>query len=73
MRVEVLKVMKELAEGGMTMIMVTHEIEFAKEAADRVMFLADGEVLEMGPSEQILTDPENDRIRRFVNALNGVI
>ena len=73
MRVEVLKVMKELAEGGMTMIMVTHEIEFAKEAADRVMFLADGEVLEMGPSEQILTNPENDRIRRFVNALNGVI
>lgn len=73
MRVEVLKVMKELAEGGMTMLMVTHEIEFAKEAADRVMFLADGEVLEMGPSEQILINPENERIRRFVNALSGVI
>lgn len=73
MRVEVLKVMKELAEGGMTMIMVTHEIQFAKEAADRVMFLADGEVLEMGQSEQILTNPSNERIRRFVNALSGVI
>lgn len=73
MRVEVLKVMTELAEGGMTMMMVTHEIEFAKQAADRVMFLADGEVMEMGPSGQILTDPENERIRRFVNALSGVI
>lgn len=73
MRVEVLKVMKELAEGGMTMIMVTHEIQFAKEAADRVMFLADGSVLEMGKSEEILTDPSNERIRRFVNALSGVI
>lgn len=72
MRVEVLNVMKELAEGGMTMIMVTHEIQFAKEAADRVMFLADGEVLAMGESQQLLTDPSNERISRFVNALSGV-
>lgn len=73
MRVEVLNVMKELAEGGMTMIMVTHEIQFAKEAADRVMFLADGEVLAMGESQQLLTDPSNERISRFVNALSGVV
>lgn len=73
MRVEVLKVMKELAEGGMTMMMVTHEIQFAKEAADRVMFLADGEVLESGDSEQLLTDPSNERLRRFMKALSGVI
>lgn len=73
MRVEVLGVMKELADGGMTMLTVTHEIEFAKEAADRVMFLADGDLLEIGSAEQILTSPDNERIRRFVNAISGVI
>ncbi|GAA1137680.1 hypothetical protein GCM10009672_03900 [Nesterenkonia lutea] len=73
MRVEVLRVMKELVEEGMTMLTVTHEIQFAKEAADRVMFLADGEVLEDGPAEQILTDPSNERIRRFVNSLSGAV
>lgn len=73
MRIEVLNVMKELAEGGMTMMMVTHEIRFAKEAADRVIFLADGEVLESGASDQVLTDPSNDRLRRFMKALSGVI
>jgi len=73
MRVEVLKVMKELAEGGMTMMMVTHEIQFAKDAADRVMFLADGEVLESGESAQVLTDPSNQRLRRFMEALSGAI
>lgn len=73
MRVEVLKVMKELAEGGMTMMMVTHEIQFAKDAADRVMFLADGEVLESGDSAQVLTDPSNERLRRFMKALSGAI
>jgi len=71
MRVEVLKVMKELAEGGMTMMMVTHEIQFAKDAADRVMFLADGEVLESGESSQVLNDPSNERLRRFMKALSG--
>lgn len=73
MRLEVLSVMKELAQGGMTMLTVTHEIEFAKEAADRVMFLADGESLATGPAAEILTDPTNERLRRFVNALSGVI
>lgn len=73
MRVEVLKVMKELAEGGMTMLMVTHEIQFAREAADRVMFIADGEVVGLGTPESLLDDPEHERIRRFVNALNGVV
>ncbi|GAA1629365.1 amino acid ABC transporter ATP-binding protein [Leucobacter chromiireducens] len=73
MRVEVLKVMKELAEGGMTMLMVTHEIQFAREAADRVMFIADGAVAGLGTPEELLDDPEHERIRRFVNALNGVV
>ncbi len=73
MRVEVLKVMKELAEGGMTMLMVTHEIQFAQEAADRVMFIADGEVLGLGTPAELLADPEHERIRRFVHALSGVV
>ncbi|WP_025134583.1 amino acid ABC transporter ATP-binding protein [Leucobacter sp. PH1c] len=73
MRVEVLKVMKELAEGGMTMLMVTHEIQFAQEAADRVMFIADGAVLGLGTPDEILVEPEHERIRRFVNALSGVM
>src|SRR6185312_16312125 len=52
MRIEVLHVMRDLANSGMTMLMVTHEIQFAEEAADRVMFIADGEVLEIGPPAQ---------------------
>ncbi|MBL3700711.1 amino acid ABC transporter ATP-binding protein [Leucobacter luti] len=73
MRVEVLKVMKELAEGGMTMLMVTHEIQFAREAADRVMFIADGEVIGLDTPEAMLVDPAHERVRRFVNALSGVV
>lgn len=73
MRVEVLKVMKELAEGGMTMMTVTHELEFAKQAADRVMFIADGEILESGPSGQVLNNPSNERLCRFMEALSGAI
>lgn len=72
MRVEVLHVMKELAEAGMTMIMVTHELQFAREAADRVMFLADGQVAQISTPDEMFIDPENERIRRFVNALGGV-
>ena len=73
MRVEVLKVMKELAEGGMTMLTVTHEIQFAREAADRLMFIADGELVAMGEPAQLLDDPAHERIRRFVSAINGEI
>src|SRR6185436_16130505 len=54
---EVLVVMEDLAHGGTTMIVVTHEMHFAREAADRVIFMEDGVVLEEGPPEQVLNDP----------------
>ncbi|MFC5502614.1 amino acid ABC transporter ATP-binding protein [Lysinimonas soli] len=71
MRVEVLQVMKALALDGMTMIMVTHELRFAQEAADRVAFIADGEVQEIGTPAQVFGSPKNERTRRFVDAVSG--
>ncbi|MHB1172137.1 MAG: amino acid ABC transporter ATP-binding protein [Lacisediminihabitans sp.] len=71
MRIEVLRVMKDLALEGMTMIMVTHELRFAQNAADRVMFLADGEILETGTPDQIFGSPVNERTRQFVDAVSG--
>ena len=73
MRIEVLHVMRDLANSGMTMLMVTHEIQFAEEAADRVMFIADGEVLEIGPPAQVLGAPQHPRTQRFVQAVSGVV
>ena len=55
---EVLDVMKELARSGMTMIVVTHEMGFAREVADRVVFMADGEIVEVGTPEHFFTDPD---------------
>ena len=63
---EVLDVMKQLASGGMTMVVVTHEIAFAAEAADEVVFMADGAVVETGPPERILKSPEHERTRQFL-------
>jgi ABC-type polar amino acid transport system ATPase subunit len=63
---EVLKVMESLAHEGRTMIVVTHEMSFAKEAADRVYYMDEGEFVEIGPSEQVLTDPHDERTRRFL-------
>ena len=63
---EVLKVMEELAHEGATMIVVTHELHFAREAADRVVFLEEGHVIEEGPPEKILNDPVDDRCRQFL-------
>jgi polar amino acid transport system ATP-binding protein len=63
---EVLKVMESLAHEGRTMIVVTHEMSFAKEAADRVYYMDEGEFVEIGPPEQVLTDPRDDRTRRFL-------
>lgn len=73
MRIEVLRVMRDLASAGMTMLMVTHELRFAEEEADRVMFIADGEVLEIGEPAQIFNDPQHARTRRFVQAVSGVV
>ena len=63
---EVLAVMRQLAESGMTMVIVTHEMAFAREAADRVVFVADGEILEQGPPDRIFTAPRTDRLQAFL-------
>jgi polar amino acid transport system ATP-binding protein len=66
---EVLQVMKELASDGMTMIVVTHEMEFAREVANRVVVLDQGELIEQGPPEQIFTAPEHPRTRAFLRRM----
>jgi putative lysine transport system ATP-binding protein len=63
---EVLKVMKELAESGLTMLIVTHEMEFAKEVSDRVVFMDKGVIAEEGRPEQIFNNPIQDRTREFL-------
>jgi polar amino acid transport system ATP-binding protein len=66
---EVLAVMKGLADAGMTMLVVTHEMGFAREAADRVVFMYQGAILEIAPPEKIFTNPENDRTRQFLQSV----
>jgi general L-amino acid transport system ATP-binding protein len=63
---EVLDVMIDLAHSGMTMICVTHEMQFAQQVADRVVFMADGEIVEEGPPEQVLKNPKWDRTSLFL-------
>ena len=63
---EVLNVMRKLAEQGMTMLVVTHEMAFAKEVADRVIFLDGGVIVEAGPPREILANPRQDRTRDFL-------
>ena len=66
---DVLKVMRELADEGMTMIIVTHEMHFAQDVSDRVVVMADGRIIEQGPPNQVLVRPENERTRRFLRAV----
>ncbi|MNZ82073.1 Arginine transport ATP-binding protein ArtM [compost metagenome] len=63
---EVLGVMRKLAEKGMTMVIVTHEMKFAREVSDRVLFLDGGRIAEQGPSAQVLTQPRNERMQDFL-------
>jgi polar amino acid transport system ATP-binding protein len=63
---EVLAVMRGLAEKGMTMIIVTHEMGFARDVSDRVLFLDGGRIAEQGPSREVLTAPSNERMRDFL-------
>lgn len=63
---EVLNVMKNLAESGMTMVIVTHEMGFAREVASRVLFIDQGVVMESGTPEEIFTNPRNDRAKEFL-------
>ena len=64
---EVLAVMKELAEEGMTMLVVTHEMGFAREVADRVIFMDDGIIMEQGTPEEVFGNPKNNRTKDFLN------
>ncbi len=63
---EVLDVMKDLAKSGMTMVVVTHEMGFAKEVADRVLFMDSGKIIEEGPPEELFNDPKSDRLKSFL-------
>ena len=68
---EVLDVMVSLAREGMTMICVTHEMGFARQVADRVVFMADGEIVEMGNPEEFFENPQHDRTRAFLGQILG--
>ena len=69
---DVLNVMKELAEQGMTMIIVTHEMGFARQVANRVIFTADGEFLEDGTPDQIFDNPQHPRLKEFLDKVLNV-
>jgi len=66
---EVLEVMKKLAEGGMTMVVVTHEMGFAREVASRVIFMDEGQIVEEGTPEEIFDHPKMDRTKEFLNKI----
>jgi L-cystine transport system ATP-binding protein len=66
---EVLKVMKDLAQEGMTMVVVTHEMRFAREAADEVIFMDQGVIVERNKPEEIFTHPKEERTRKFLNLI----
>ena len=68
---EVLDVMVDLADGGMTMLVVTHEMSFARSVADTITFLDDGRIAERGPPEQLFENPENDRTIEFLGELDA--
>lgn len=66
---EVLQVMSDLAEGGMTMMVVSHEMGFAREVSDRVLFMDQGIIVEQGPAEQIFGDPKEERTKKFLSQI----
>jgi polar amino acid transport system ATP-binding protein len=68
---EVLAVMRDLAKSGMTMVVVTHELGFARDVATRVMFMDKGQVVETGTPEQVLSTPQHARTREFISAVRG--
>jgi len=70
LREEVLQVMRRLAEEGMTMIVVTHEMQFARDMADRVLFFEGGRILESGTPDQIFSNPQQERTREFLRKVS---
>jgi polar amino acid transport system ATP-binding protein len=71
--IEVLRVMRKLADSGATMVIVTHELKFAREVSDKVVVMADGQIIESGEPAQVFERPAVERTRRFVNAVEGAI
>ena len=67
---EILKVIRDLAAEKMTMVIVTHEIEFARNVSDRVVFMADGVIIEQGPPDQVILNPTQARTKAFLASLN---
>jgi cystine transport system ATP-binding protein len=67
---EVLQTMRQLARDGMTMVVVTHEVKFARDVADRVVFMNGGVVVEQGPAERVLLHPKEDRTRAFLRLVD---
>ena len=66
---EVMSVMKDLANQGMTMLCVTHEMGFAREVADKVVFMANGRILEEGAPEEIFTNPQSSEAKQFLKSI----
>lgn len=66
---EVLAVMRRLADDGMTMLVVTHEMGFAREVADQVAFMADGRIVEHGPGREVISNPKEERTRAFLSSI----
>jgi ABC-type polar amino acid transport system ATPase subunit len=66
---EVLDVMKDLARAGMTMVVVTHEMGFAREVADRVIFMDEGQIVETGTPDAFFIHPQEERTRRFLSQI----
>jgi aspartate/glutamate/glutamine transport system ATP-binding protein len=66
---EVLEAMADLAKGGMTMVVVTHEMGFARRVADRVVIMDEGRIIEEGTPEHFFQNPENERTKRFLNQI----
>jgi polar amino acid transport system permease protein len=69
---EVLNVMRELADAGMTMIVVTHEVRFARDVADRVVFMDEGVIVEQGQPEQVIDNPQQERTKRFLRTVERI-
>ncbi|WP_312856918.1 amino acid ABC transporter ATP-binding protein [Arthrobacter mobilis] len=68
---EVLAVMRELADSGMTMLVVTHEMNFAEDVAEHLVFMADGVIVEQGDPSSVLRSPQQERTQKFLRAVNG--
>ncbi len=67
---EILKVIKDLAKKHITMVIVTHEIDFARNVADKIVFMADGKIIESGSPEEVIDNPKNERTQLFLNKFN---